>query len=239
MSLRRSTGGRAEDTSVAPAGARLVECVDVARTFGSGPMAVVAVHDVRCTVTAGARIALTGPSGSGKSTLLHLIAGLDEPTRGTITWSGLGGGPLARPGLIGVIFQGPSLIPNLDVAENVALPLRFAGVLDGESTARAMDALAQLGLSDLAPRLPDELSGGQAQRVAVARAVAGDPKLIVADEPTGQLDHEAGGHVISVLVAAAEKLGTALIVTTHDPRVAARLPERWTMRDGSLTEQDG
>ncbi len=218
----------------------LARCARVARTFGSGLAAVVAVHEASCTVPPGARIALTGSSGSGKSTLLHLIAGLEIPTSGTVSWPGLGGGPpQGRPGLIGMIFQGPSLLPTLDVAENVALPLRFAGLPAGTANERAARALERLGIEEMGARLPEELSGGQAQRVAVARAVASRPKLILADEPTGRLDHEAADRVISVLLQAAGDLGAALVISTHDARIAARLPERWTMSDGALKQQDG
>ncbi|MCO6003822.1 ATP-binding cassette domain-containing protein [Actinoallomurus purpureus] len=235
MSLRDGATTRADGAPAGPADGALVRCVNVARTFGTGPTAVVAVHDVSCTVPSGARVALMGPSGSGKSTLLHLIAGLEAPTGGTIAWPGLGAGPNGRPGPIGVIFQGPSLIPTLDVTENVALPLLFAGVPAEAATVSATAALDRVGIADLGPKLPEELSGGQAQRAAAARVIAGRPRLILADEPTGQLDHETGGHVISVLLEAAEELEAALIVATHDAQIAARLPHRWTMRDGGLT----
>jgi putative ABC transport system ATP-binding protein len=138
-----------------------------------------------------------------------------------------------------MIFQGPSLLPTLNVTENVALPLQFAGVPAATAGERAVQALEQLRIAEMASKLPEELSGGQAQRVAVARAVAGRPKLILADEPTGQLDHEAGDRVISVLLQAAEELDAALIISTHDTEVAARLPERWTMSDGALSAQNG
>jgi putative ABC transport system ATP-binding protein len=223
-----------EDPGASTADPALVRCVEVARTFGTGPTALVAVYGVSCEVMPGARIALVGPSGSGKSTLLHLMAGLETPTSGTVEWPALGGGPQGRPGTVGVVFQGPSLLPALDVTENVALPLLFSGVPGATATERAAQALHRLRIDDLAPKLPEELSGGQAQRVAVARVLASRPTLILADEPTGQLDHEAGDRVISVLLEAAAELGAALIVSTHDPVVAARLDDQWTMRDGSL-----
>lgn len=225
-------------TPQAPAGSTdraLARCRRLARTFGSGATSVVAVHEVSCAVPPGARIALTGPSGSGKSTLLHLIAGLETPTGGTLTWPGLGGPPGGRPGLIGMIFQGPSLLPTLDVEENIGLPLRFAGAPTDVVAERVNQTLDRLGITELGPKLPEELSGGQAQRVAVARTVASRPRLILADEPTGQLDHDSGDRVISVLLQAADELGAALVISTHDTNVAARLPERWTMSDGALT----
>jgi len=186
-------------------------------------------------VTCGTRVALTGPSGSGKSTLLHLMAGLETPTAGTVSWPGLGGHPLAVPGRIGVVFQGPSLLPALDVVENVALPLLLADVTEDEATAQAVAALDLLAIGDLARKLPEQLSGGQAQRVTVARALAACPALILADEPTGQLDHEAAALVIEVLLHATTALDAALVVSTHDPLIAQRLPTRWAMRDGTLS----
>jgi putative ABC transport system ATP-binding protein len=226
-------------SSTDPAHDVLARADAVARTFGSGTAAVVAVHGVSCEIRSGARLALTGPSGSGKSTLLHLLAGLDEPTVGTITWPALGPRPDHRPGLIGVVFQGPSLLPPLDVAENVALPLLLAGRSEREAAAAARVALERLGLEGLATKLPEELSGGQAQRVAVARVLASRPRLILADEPTGQLDHRNGAVVVDALLEAAAALDAALVVATHDPLVAERFSERWSMTDGGLAVPEG
>jgi ABC-type lipoprotein export system ATPase subunit len=211
----------------------LALCRDVARTFGQGPIAVVAVHGATCVLRPGDRVALTGPSGSGKSTLLHLVAGLDRPTSGEVSWPAIGSIDELRPGPVGIVFQGPSLLPPLDVIENVALPLVLAGTPDVEARASATEALRHLGLDALAAKLPDELSGGQAQRVAVARALAGRPRLILADEPTGQLDHDTGVGVIEALLAAATA-DTALLVTTHDPRVAGHFDDVWAMEEGRL-----
>jgi ABC-type lipoprotein export system ATPase subunit len=205
-----------------------------ARTYGSGRTAIVALHQSDCEVPRGARIALSGPSGSGKSTLLHLIAGLDEPTVGEVDWPAIGSQDELRPRSVAVIFQGLSLLPALSVLENVALPLVLSGVEDEDARRRAADALEKLDLAELGERLPEEISAGQAQRAAVARALAGDPILIIADEPTGQLDHVNGAMVVDVLLAAAEHAGAALVVATHDPDVAKRLPERWQLRDGEL-----
>jgi putative ABC transport system ATP-binding protein len=180
-------------------------------------------------------IALTGPSGSGKSTLLHLLGGLEAPTSGAVRWPALGGTPRERPGTVGVVFQGPSLIPALDVVENTALPLLLAGTGEDEAVGSACAALDRLRIGDLAHRLPDELSGGQAQRVAVARVLASRPRLILADEPTGRLDRDTGDRVVSVLLETAAELGAALVVSTHDLRVARRLARSWRMDDGRLT----
>jgi ABC-type lipoprotein export system ATPase subunit len=217
-----------------PSAEELIRCAGLSRTHGSGAAAVAAVRDVNCTLRSGMMVALTGPSGSGKSTLLHMLAGLDEPTSGTITWPGLGGSPFGRPGIVGIVLQGPSLLPPLDVTENVALPLLLAGLGEEEARQRAAAALAMVGLDDLAARLPEELSGGQSQRVAVARALATRPRLILADEPTGQLDSSHAAVVGTLLLDATVSLGAALVLCTHDEALASRLPVRWQMADGRL-----
>ena len=206
----------------------------VVRRFGSGAASIVAVRGVSVTVAPRARIALTGPSGSGKSTLLHLLAGLDAPTTGAVSWPGIDRHGTEGRARIGVVFQGRSLVPNLDVTENVCLPLLFADCAEVEATARAKGALDRLGIAELAHALPDELSGGQAQRVAIARVLAAAPRLILADEPTGQLDQHTAALVIDVLIRGADDLGAALIVATHDPAIAGRLPTEWAMHDGRL-----
>lgn len=215
----------------------LARAVALTRVFGVGPTAVIAVRDASCAIEAGQQIALMGTSGSGKSTLLNLLAGLDQPTTGEVTWPSLGGRDALRPGPVGVVFQAPSLLPPLSVIENVALPLLLAGVTSADATARSADALELLDLSELAAKLPEEISGGQAQRVAIARILATDPRLILADEPTGQLDHVTGNHVIDALIAVATTSGAGLVVNTHDPAVAERFPIRWTMADGHLTTE--
>jgi ABC-type lipoprotein export system ATPase subunit len=212
----------------------LVRCDGAARTFGTGRGATVALQPTSSEVFPGARIAVMGPSGSGKSTLLHLMAGLDEPTLGSVEWPAIGGRDDLRPGPVGTVFQGPSLLPPLTVAENVGLPLLLAGRVERSAAVAARQALDRLGLAGLADKLPDEISGGQAQRVAVARALVGDPVLVVADEPTGQLDHPNASAVVDVLLETASHTGAALVVATHDPAVSDRLPERWEMRDGQL-----
>lgn len=215
-------------------GDELVRCRGAARTFGSGESVTLALEPTDCRVHPGERIAVVGPSGSGKSTLLHLMAGLDRPTIGSVEWPAIGTREALRPGPVAMIFQGPSLLPPLTVDENVALPL----MLDGEAAPRAIAlaraALMRLGLEGLGDKLPEEISGGQAQRAAVARALAGKPRLILADEPTGQLDRASGASLVDVLLAAAEDSGAALVVATHDPTVSERLSGRWEMRSGRL-----
>lgn len=213
----------------------LVRCEGVSRTYGSGPTATLALRPADCVIEAGQRIAMTGPSGSGKSTLLHLMAGLDDPTSGQVSWPAIGRRDELRPGPMAMVFQGPSLLAPLSVVENVALPLQLSGSKPADALRRALDALALLGLDGLADKLPEELSGGQAQRVAVARVLASDPVLILADEPTSQLDHDNATRTIDFLLGAADATGAALLVSTHDHSIADRFPIRWTVADGVVT----
>jgi ABC-type lipoprotein export system ATPase subunit len=204
----------------------------VSRLFGDGAREVVGLINASCVIKAGDRIAVIGPSGSGKSTLLHLLAGLDESTSGSLAWPALGPQSELRPEKIAVVFQAPSLLPSLTARENVALPLLLSG-REREAQAAAVEALARLGLADLADKLPEELSGGQAQRVAMARALCARPRLIIADEPTCQLDHATARFLFDHFL---EAIGpdVALIVATHDEEIAARMPTIWRMRDGRL-----
>jgi ABC-type lipoprotein export system ATPase subunit len=211
----------------------VLELEEVTKVYGEEPP-VFALRGVSFTVERGELAAIVGPSGSGKSTLLHLMAGLDQPTVGTVSWPGIGDLDALRPGRVAVVFQGPSLLPPLTVEENVALPLVLDGRLDADAHAAARQALELLDLVELRDKLPEELSGGQAQRVAVSRALAGEPTLILADEPTGQLDRANGAAVVDVLLAAAEHAGAALVVATHDPTVARRMPDVWELHSGRL-----
>jgi ABC-type lipoprotein export system ATPase subunit len=206
----------------------------VYRSYGRGGSRVAALRDVSCCVQPGDRIAISGRSGSGKSTLAHLLAGLDQPTTGLVSWPALGSRERLRPARIGVVFQSPSLLSELTVAENVSLPLELAGTAPAEARRRALDALAALGLESLAEQLPDELSGGQAQRVAVARVMASAPPLVIADEPTGQLDHSTAERMLAVLESTCEVLGAALVLTTHDESISARYQQQWRIVDGAL-----
>jgi ABC-type lipoprotein export system ATPase subunit len=209
----------------------VVHCQSLTRRYG----AVVAVDAVTCSVAAGDRVVLIGPSGSGKSTLLQMMGGVETPSAGTITWPALGAREDLRPGAVSIIFQGSSLLPPLDVTENVALPLLLGGVSEADAFRAARAALASLQLDALADKLPEQLSGGQAQRVAAARVIAGSPRLVLADEPTGQLDQQTARHLLDVLDDAVRLVGAALVLTTHDRRVADRFAAQWTMSDGRLT----
>ena len=211
----------------------VVETIDAARIFNRGGRSFEALRAASCRVFPGERIAILGPSGSGKSTLLHLLGGLDRPTSGRVAWPELGSILDLRPKLIAVVPQSPSLVPWLSAVENVELPV----LLGGEArTARhqAMARLENLGLANLADRLPQELSGGQAQRVAMARALMGDCKLILADEPTGQIDGATTAALFDALLTHLASRDAALVVATHDPAVAARMGRSWRIDHGVL-----
>ena len=211
----------------------LVQGKGVARRFRQGDADVYALQPASFVIRPGDRIALLGRSGSGKSTLLHLIADLDAPTSGQLTWPALGRRGALRPKYIGIVFQAPSLIPTLSVVENIEVPLRLAGDIPSPRT-KAMKALEAVGLASIADKVPDELSGGQAQRVALARAIALKPMLILADEPTGQLDQSIARQTIDALLDSIEGTDVALVVATHDPAVAKRMKTTWIMDHGQL-----
>jgi ABC-type lipoprotein export system ATPase subunit len=212
----------------------LVVANGLRRIFGHGGTLTEALHEATCTIYPGDRIALMGPSGSGKSTLVHLLGGLDEPTEGTVTWPGIGPKQTLRPGNVIDVFQGPSLLPPLSVIENVRLPMLLQGRDEREATVEAEAGLSAFGLLHLRDKLPEEISGGQAQRVALARALAVRPKLLLADEPTGQLDSATAADVLKTLLDKLDEYGTAVVLSTHDPTVANRLDQIWTMKDGRL-----
>ena len=216
----------------------LVRALSIERAYGSGGEQVRAVTDATFTVEAGDTVALLGPSGSGKSTLLHLLAGLDVPTSGSIEWPALGGRQDLRPGRVGVAFQGPSLLPPLTVVENVALPMILGGADEDDATAAALDLLEVFEVAVVANKLPEELSGGQSERAGIARAFSGSPRLVLADEPTGQQDRATGGRVLEAIVTVAVLGGAALVVATHDAAIAQRLTSRWVMRDGTLRTEE-
>src|SRR3954470_4626347 len=216
----------------------LVLAENAARSFGRGSTATLALRHATCAIYPGERIALTGPSGSGKSTLLHLLGGLDTPTSGTVAWPWLGSRQGLRPGRVVDVFQGPSLLPPLSVLDNVRLPLLLLGVAESEANEAALAALGMFDLEHLRHKLPEEISGGQAQRVAIARALVARPSLVLADEPTGQLDTATAFAVLDRLLAVVDDIGAAILLSTHDDRVAAQLATRWTMRDGILSTAD-
>lgn len=212
----------------------LVHAEGLTRVYGNGPSAVTAVAGASFWIEPGESVALVGRSGSGKSTLLHLIAGLDRATSGTIVWPALGAQDSLRPGPVTIAFQGPSLLPPLTVLENVALPLLLAGEPRDRAESAAAEMLLRLEVDHLQAKLPEEISGGQSQRVGLARALAGEPRLVLTDEPTGQQDHAGGRRVMDVLIEVVAASGAALVIATHDLSVAARAARRWNIDDGNL-----
>jgi len=211
----------------------LVDASGLSRTYFSRHGQSTAISSASFAIGRGARIAVIGPSGSGKSTLLQIIAGLDEPSAGAIAWPLFGPRAKLRPANVAMMFQSPSLLPTLNVLENTMLPLALLDDVQ-KAAARANLALAAFGVEALSGKLPQELSGGQAQRVALARAIITDPQLLVADEPTGQLDRSTAALVMSELSEWAASAGSALIVATHDPEVAAGMTTAWHMDHGAL-----
>lgn len=211
----------------------LVEAREATRVFHRGGGLFPALKAASCRVFLGERIAILGPSGSGKSTLLHLLGGLDRPTFGSVAWPELGPMEALRPEMVAFLPQAPSLVPWLSVVENVEFPI-LLGSRAPTARDKALVSLERLGLTSLADRLPQELSGGQTQRVAMARALVGDCKLILADEPTGQLDGATAAVLFDALLTHLAGRDTALVVATHDPAVAARLGKSWHIDQGEL-----
>lgn len=229
-------------TAVAP----MVVVRDLRRSFGSGARTVHALRGVSFEVRRGELTALKGRSGSGKTTLMNLVGGLDSPTGGTVELDGTDltgldeSGRLAlRRDRIGFVFQSFGLIPVLTAAENVGVPMRMRGVPAKQREERVRTLLALVGLADHAGQRPGELSGGQQQRVAVARALANEPALIIADEPTGQLDSETGRSIMRLLRAVVRSEGITALVATHDPELMELADRVVELRDGRIAEETG
>jgi lipoprotein-releasing system ATP-binding protein len=213
--------------------APVVAARGVTRVLG-GAVPATLVRDVDVEVAPGEFVAVAGPSGSGKSSLLYLLGLLDRPTRGRVLFDGVALAAL-RLARIGFVFQFHFLLPELGVLDNVALPMRRLGRLAAAGAeARALALLARLGLADHARKSPQQLSGGQRQRVAIARALANDPALVLADEPTGNLDSASARIVFDVFAALAAEEGRAVVVVTHDEGLARRATRRLRMVDGAI-----
>ena len=219
----------------------MIQIRDLGMRLAGGGRPVTILEGVRLDVPAGQVLAIAGPSGSGKSTLLGLIAGLDRPTAGSIRVAGvevtgLGEAALARfrRDTIGYVFQSYHLIPTLTAAENVAVPLELAGAED--ALGRAAGLLGEVGLGDRAHHYPVQLSGGEQQRVALARAMALRPPLLLADEPTGNLDSKTGAQIIELMLALNRERGSTLVLVTHDPALAARAERIVSLRDGQIVD---
>jgi putative ABC transport system ATP-binding protein len=215
----------------------------VERTYNGGGRAVAALRGVSFEAEAGDFIALMGPSGCGKSTLLHIVGGMDRPTHGRVLLGGIALDSLAEEALarlrrkkIGFVFQFFNLLPTLTVAENVALPLMLDGARQSQTSGRAREILGRVGLADRASHFPAELSGGEMQRAAVARAVITQPDLILADEPTGNLDTDNGTQVMNLLAELNRELGLTIILATHSVEAARYARRTFRMRDGLIEE---
>jgi putative ABC transport system ATP-binding protein len=222
----------------------LYELRGISRRFRRGDSTIHAVDSVDLVIEAGEFVALEGPSGSGKTSLLQLLGALDRPDDGQIFFEGrelqgLGDGELAdlRLRAFGFVFQQFNLIPTLSALENVEAALAPAGLRGDALRARASSLLEEVGLPDRMTHLPSHLSGGEQQRVAIARALGNEPRVILADEPTGNLDTKTGADVIDLLAGLAQERGATVIVATHDASLAARAPRRIAMRDGSLVDR--
>jgi putative ABC transport system ATP-binding protein len=222
----------------------LISLKDVRKVYHSGEVKVPALRGVSLTVRTGEFLAIRGSSGSGKSTLMNIVGCLDRPTSGTYLFEGRDTSRLSRRELarirkqkLGFIFQGFNLLPRYSAVDNVELPLLYAGVSARQRRQRAMAMLELVGVAHRATHTPTQLSGGQQQRVAIARALVNEPRLLVADEPTGNLDSRTGLEILAALVRLHDELGQTILMVTHDQAVAAAAPRQVTVSDG-LIESD-
>jgi putative ABC transport system ATP-binding protein len=230
------------DTTATTVRAAAAQAVDATKVYGTGSTAVRALDDVSVEFTTGRYTAIMGPSGSGKSTLLHCLAGLDQLTEGKVYLGGTELGSLSdkqltllRRDRIGFVFQSFNLIPTLSAAENITLPLRLAG--RGPDPEWLDSVVETVGLGDRLEHRPSELSGGQQQRVAVARAMVTRPEIILADEPTGNLDSRSGAEILGFLQRAARVLGQTVVMVTHDPVAAGYADEVVFLADGRIVDR--
>jgi putative ABC transport system ATP-binding protein len=224
----------------------MVAAEGICRTFGGGHTAVHALRGVSFTIDRGQLVALRGRSGSGKTTLLNIIGGLDNPSAGRVWVDGREVNRMSererlalRRDRLAFIFQSFGLVPMLSAAENVGIPLRIAGLRPSERRERVGEMLALTGVSSHAAHTPDELSGGQQQRVAIARALAGRPGLLIADEPTSQLDLETGRQIMELLLSVVRSEGITALVATHDEALIDLADQVIVLEDGSVTAVDG
>jgi putative ABC transport system ATP-binding protein len=221
----------------------VLSTTDLTKVYGSGPNRFDALRGISLSIDEGESVAIVGKSGSGKSTLMHLLALLDTPTSGSLVVDGNDAATVRgkqlndlRNRTFGFVFQQFFLTPNASVLENVMLPLTIAGIRSGERAKRARAALAQLEMDDKAKNKATDLSGGQKQRVVIARALVNNPRIIFADEPTGNLDSATGAAVEDMLFALNREKGITLVIVTHDEDLAARCDRRIYLRDGAIVE---
>ncbi|MCI9625562.1 MAG: ABC transporter ATP-binding protein [Clostridia bacterium] len=230
----------AEQKQAAPMGERIIELTDIYKIYSDGDSEVRALDGVSLAVNRGEFVAIVGASGSGKSTCMNIIGCLDIPTKGTYMLHGtdvstMGDYELARVRNkeLGFVFQQYNLIPKLNLLENVELPLVYRGLAPEERKRRAMEALERVGLAQRYQKFPSQLSGGQQQRVSIARALAGTPPVILADEPTGALDSKTGKDVLEFLKTL-HKDGTTIVLITHDNSIAEQIPRVVRLQDGKI-----
>ena len=223
-----------------------IRAVDLCRTFEVGETTVQALYNINLEVDQGQFVALVGPSGSGKSTLLNLVGGLDRPTSGELWIDSVELSASKEKALtehrrqrVGFVFQSFNLLPRLTAVENVALPLIFVGTAERERLERARQLLAQVGLSDRLDHRPTQLSGGEQQRVAIARALVNHPAIILADEPTGNIDTATGAEIMALLRSLNREQGVTLLLVTHDPEAASFADRVIQLRDGQIAGQGG
>ena len=223
-----------------------IRAVDLCRTFEVGETTVQALYNINLEVDQGQFVALVGPSGSGKSTLLNLVGGLDRPTSGELWIDSVELSASKEKALtehrrqrVGFVFQSFNLLPRLTAVENVALPLIFVGMVERERLERARQLLAQVGLSDRLDHRPTQLSGGEQQRVAIARALVNHPAIILADEPTGNIDTATGAEIMALLRSLNREQGVTLLLVTHDPEAASFADRVIQLRDGQIAGQGG
>lgn len=216
----------------------------VTKVFGSGSTEIRALNNVTFNVFPGELVAVMGPSGCGKSTLLHVAGGLERPTSGQVVTAGRNLGDISAQELaslrrndVGYVFQRLNLIPSLTAMENVMLPLELDGLGSRQARHQAAEALERVGLGDGLSRYPDDFSGGQQQRIAIARAITGTRKVLLADEPTGSLDTLAADSVINLLASLAKDRGTAILLVTHEPRFTAWADRVIYLRDGQVVDE--
>jgi ABC-type lipoprotein export system ATPase subunit len=221
----------------------LLAAASIHKTYYLGKRSLEVLRGVDLSIVRGDFLALRGASGAGKSTLLHLLGGLDSPSQGSIWLGGRNLATLSRGDLaelrnrqVGFIFQAYYLLPELDALENVCLPARMARTPAGEAEARARELLARVGLAERVEHKPYELSGGEQQRVAIARALINQPEIILADEPTGNLDSHTGEEIIELLCSLRTEKQTTLIMATHDAKVAGRAPRIIELVDGQIQQ---
>jgi putative ABC transport system ATP-binding protein len=222
----------------------IVETHNLSKIYGAGEVAVTALDRVSISVEPGEFVAVMGPSGCGKSTLLHLLGGLDSASDGSVLVDGQDLAGMKDEDLtrlrrrkIGFVFQFFNLIPVLTALENVALPITLDGAKQAQARTRAGEWLTRLGMAERMDHRPDQLSGGQQQRVAIARALVADPDLILADEPTGNLDTHAGDEIAETLRQVSKQWGRAVVMVTHDPRIAAYADRIIFLKDGKVNDQ--